>query len=42
MKELNRGIECSNEELDVVIEEMVSREEFLCTGQGCVGHAQGL
>ncbi|WP_296780784.1 hypothetical protein [Ruminococcus sp.] len=41
MKELNQNVSFDNE-FETVIEEMLEREEFMCTGHGCTGHAQGL
>ena len=40
MKELNKNVP-SNENFDVAIEEMLEREEFSCTGNGCAGNACG-
>ncbi|MCR5601879.1 MAG: hypothetical protein K6G33_14230 [Ruminococcus sp.] len=40
MRELNKNVN-SNENYDVAIEEMLEREEFSCTGNGCAGNACG-
>ena len=40
MKELNKNVP-SDEKLETSIEEMLEREEFSCTGNGCAGNACG-
>lgn len=41
MRELNKNIINSYEDLEVAIEEMLERDEFSCTGNGCAANACG-
>lgn len=42
IKSLNKEVEASKAELEVVITELMEREEFACTGQVSVGVACGV
>lgn len=42
MEELNRAVDNTNENVEVIIEEFINREELVCTGDGCVGNACGV
>lgn len=39
---LNRQLEANSEEIESLIVELIEREEFLCTGDACVGQVVGL
>lgn len=42
MEELNRAVDNTNENIEVIIEEFINREELVCTGDGCAGNACGV
>ena len=42
MKELNKNIENVDENIEAVFEELVNRDELVCTGDGCAGNACGV
>lgn len=43
MEALNLNIELeSKDDMDVIISEMLEREEFICTGDACAAHACGI
>lgn len=43
MENINLNIKLeSNEEIDVIISELLDKEEFICTLDACGGHACGI
>lgn len=42
MKELNRIVGNTNENVEAIIEEFINREELVCTADGCLGNACGI
>lgn len=42
IKALNQELQMNNEELENMITELLEREEYACTGNGCVGNVCGV
>lgn len=42
IKPLNKSLLESENDLEVMIDEMMEREEFACTGDACAGNACGI
>jgi len=42
IKALNQELEVNSKEIESIIEELVERQEFLCTGNACGGNVEGI
>lgn len=42
IKALNKELEVNSEEMEGMITELMEREEYACTGDGCVGDVCGI
>lgn len=42
LKELNKTVSIEENNIDQLIQELMDREEYACTGDACAAHACGL